>query len=308
MILGLELPALATFGLVLAAWSFGVVLVMRRRDAQHRRLRERLGEDDGSPLSTESLAAARASVRAFLDRLETRAGWRLPAWSMLLIVGGAALVAGLVCAAWTGRALPGVVAVAVVVTAAWWDTSRRSLARAEQLERQLVDALELISHGLGAGRALPEVFGVVARETPAPIGPVFARVLREHASGLRQADALRGAAERTGSAGLRLLANALAIRVHGGGDPANVTAELAGVLRERQRVDRGARSAAARLELSARLLVALPVLCLAALHALRPDYASALFAPGAGLSLLALAGLALLLAWFSLHRGFTGRV
>jgi len=307
---------LSTFGLVLALWTGAVMLWSRQRRERREQLRARLAEGGSAAAAGRRLRLWHEGEEAFtivpgvpaptlrlrLERLRADAGWRSPARNVLLGALALAAAAGAVTALWSGRLAPAVVVFAAVLLAFWWLTQRRILARDNLFERQLVDALELCSRALRAGHPLSGAFQLLAGEIPAPVGTVFAEINQQQAMGLGLQEALQRAAERTKSGDMKLFAASLAIHIQAGGNLADVMETLAGVIRERMRLNRRFRTLVAQTEFSKRILIVMPFLLFGLLNAISPDYTSTLYATGPGLVLLTVAAAGVLLGWLVMNR------
>jgi tight adherence protein C len=74
---------------------------------------------------------------------------------------------------------------------------QKAYDRAEQLRRELPDAIDLMTISVEAGLGFDASVQQVARNTTGPLAEEFARMLREMQLGQGRADALRGLADRT---------------------------------------------------------------------------------------------------------------
>ena len=308
---------LSTFGLVLALWCVVVLVWRQRGDERRARVVARLAEGREHPEGARRLSlwhgGEQAStivpgipgapgLRARLERVGVAAGWSAPASTVALAVLLVAAGVGLALVFLSARVVPGYVGFAAVVAVFWWATHRRILARDSLFERQLVDALDLSSRALRAGHPLSSAFQILAQEIPAPVGAVFAEILQSQAMGMGLEQALERAAGRTKSSDMKLFSAALSIHLRAGGNLADVMATLAGVIRERMRLNRRFRSLVAQTEFSKRILIVLPFLLLGILSAISPSYTSALYDTTAGLMMLTVAGAGVLLGWFVMSR------
>jgi tight adherence protein C len=81
--------------------------------------------------------------------------------------------------------------------------------RTEQLQRELPDALDLLTISVEAGLAFDAALSQVARNSTGPLAEEFFRVLQEMQIGLGRADALRALGERTDLPELRTFVTAM---------------------------------------------------------------------------------------------------
>jgi tight adherence protein C len=74
---------------------------------------------------------------------------------------------------------------------------QRAYDRTEQLQRELPDAIDLLTISVESGLGFDAATAQVARNTTGPLSGEFARMLQEMQIGKSRGDALRGLAERT---------------------------------------------------------------------------------------------------------------
>lgn len=86
---------------------------------------------------------------------------------------------------------------------------QRAYDRAEQLQRALPDAIDLLTISVEAGLGFDAALLQVARHTDGPLADELARALREMQLGQSRAQALRGVAERTDVPDLRTFVSAM---------------------------------------------------------------------------------------------------
>ena len=183
-----------------------------------------------------------------LDRVRRRldlAG-NPPGWDVDRVVGLRAL--GLLAGAVGGLVLPplaggGLRAVALTVlglaAAGWFGPSlwlyQVGYDRKERLQRELPDAVDLLTISVEAGLAFDAALAQVARNTDGPLGQELFRVLQEMQIGTGRIAALRALSERTDLEDLRVFVGAL-VQAEGFGVP------IADVLRVQSREMRVKRS------------------------------------------------------------------
>ncbi len=254
--------------LVGAAWeAFGVLLRLPLIDAIERLLRpaRAAGRDGRAPRGPERRRLAAVTIATL-----AAGGWMLagPVLSISLAAGGPAAAAGLVR---TRRVR--------------WQ--RRAARGAGPAARALADALS-------AGYALPRAIEVVACDG-AVEGPAR-ELLSEAAAGLALGQSVAAAldrlAARAATAGWSALTAAILVQRQTGGDLARLLRDLADAVERGERVDADARSASAQARLTARIVLALPVLGCALAELVAPGAMAAILAdPLARILVLAAAGL-----------------
>ncbi len=181
------------------------------------------GERVLDPLSARALALGRrltgsGTADRFHRKLELAGnppGWTVDRVISSKVIGaGAGVLMGLLVisvAGWgTGVKL---VVLAAIIALGFFGPNlylyQKAYERQERIQKELADALDLLTISVESGLAFDAALQQVAANTDGPLGEEFARVLREMQIGQGRAVALRGLAERTNLADLRSLVSAL---------------------------------------------------------------------------------------------------
>lgn len=168
---------------------------------------------------------------------------------------------------------------------------RRSL----KLSSQLPDALEMMVRSLRAGHGLNAAFRLVAQEMPLPVAMEFGRCFEEQRLGVSTKDAVRNMAERVpDNTDLKIFAVSVIIQHDTGGNLVEILEQIGTTIRDRFKFYGKLRALTVEAKLSAVVLGALPLLCLAFVVMLRPSYLVPLVRDPIGQAMVA-GGLAL---WF----------
>jgi tight adherence protein B len=216
-----------------------------------------------------------ASLFSFdrLRALRVQSGLVTPMSRFLTITTGVAL-AMVLFAAWHGLPLL-YGAIALIPLACALPLIVLRFMRGRRLKRfgaQLPEALELITRGLKAGHPVPVAIAMVAREMADPIGTEFGVVADEVTYGSDLVSALHSMYSRVGQDDLPLFVTAVSIQSTSGGNLREILDGLASVIRERGKLRRKVKSISTEGRMSAYILTAVPVLLMAAILALMPDY------------------------------------
>jgi len=192
--------------------------------------------------------AATGWLRRWLDYAGNPVGWPLEriletqglGLTVLAILGGLVGLAGKGVAGAVVGALIGAVAGFALPPILVYDAGIR---RQQRIERDLPDALDLLTLSVEAGLGFDAALAQVATTMPGPLAGEIARVLHEMQMGVRRADALRGLAARTRVLQLRTTATAVMQAGELGIPIANVLREQANEMRlvRRQRAEEQAR-------------------------------------------------------------------
>ncbi len=155
----------------------------------------------------------------------------------------------------------------------WW----RRRSRFNKFEKQLPDALELISRALRSGHSLSSGLNVVSSEMQAPISTEFRHVYDEQNLGISMEQALRNMLIRVPNMDLQFFVTAVAIQRQAGGDLAEILNKISYIVRERFKILGQVKALTGEGRISGVVLMGLPVVLFFAVYYLNPDYVMLLF-------------------------------
>ncbi len=158
--------------------------------------------------------------------------------------------------------------------------------RFNKFEQELPEALDLMVSALRAGHSLVSALGLVANESPEPIGGEFRICFDEQNYGLELRAAMENLVTRVPLQDLRIAVTAILIQKESGGNLAEVLDKTAYVIRERFRLRRQVRVHTAQGRLTGWILSFLPVVLGIALYLINPDTMSLLWKRDIGIKLL----------------------
>jgi len=164
--------------------------------------------------------------------------------------------------------------------------ARMRARRFLKFEEGLPPALDLMVSGLRGGHSLPAAMGLIARESPAPIGPEFRICFDEQNYGVEMRAALESLAVRVPIQDVRIIITAILIQKETGGNLAEVLEKCSHVIRERFRLKKEIRVKTAQGRLTGWILSVLPVGLGTVLYLLRPDIISLLWTRPLGVKML----------------------
>lgn len=144
-------------------------------------------------------------------------------------------------------------------------------------ERQLGDALMVISNGLRAGFSFPQALDNVAKDLADPIRAEFKSVVRELQLGGDMETALTKVATRMNSDDMKLLATAVVVQQQVGGNLAEILDTISQTIRERLSIKRSVRTLTAQGRISGKIIGFLPIVLLIILSVLNPTYMQPFF-------------------------------
>lgn len=161
----------------------------------------------------------------------------------------------------------------------------RKNQRLATFERQLPEALELVSRALRAGHAFSVGLKMVGEEAADPIGKEFRRVFDEVSMGVALPQALENMTHRVDSVDLRFFMTSVLVQRETGGNLAEIIDSLAGLIRQRFELQLRVKALSAEGRMSAVVLFGLPIVVGIALFKMNPDYMGLLFTDPIGQNL-----------------------
>lgn len=164
----------------------------------------------------------------------------------------------------------------------YWLKSQR-MAR---FERQLPEALELVSRALKAGHAFSVGLKLVGDEAADPIGVEFRRVFDEVSMGIALPQALQNMTDRLHCVDLRFFVTSVLVQRETGGNLSEIIDSLAGLIRKRFELHLKVRALSAEGRFSGFILFGLPIVVGLLLYKMNPDYMGVLFTDPMGQNLV----------------------
>ena len=174
--------------------------------------------------------------------------------------------------------------------------------RRERLQKQLPEALDLISRALKAGHAFVGGIKLVSEEFDDPLGPEFGEMLEEINYGVSTQVALKNLAKRVDCNEIKYFVVGVILQRETGGNLAELMDTLALLIRERFKFDGKVRTLSAEGKLSAVVLVCLPFSIIAYLKLSQPEYMNLLFTDPIGRVMAAVAGIMMIIGIFVMKK------
>ena len=215
-------------------------------------------------------------------------------------VAGIAVVAGLVGLLLGGPVVALVLAASVCLAVKLY-VGRTKAKRQAAFADQLPDVLQLVTTALRSGYGITQALESVSEEAEEPARSEFAHVLVEARLGRDLSDSMRALAQRMENIDLEWVVSAIDINRETGGNLSEVLQRVSETIRERDRLARQVRTLTAEGRLSARILIAMPLLMLLWQWRASPDN-FALLTHGAGLVCLIIAGILMIIGSVWVHK------
>jgi len=209
---------------------------------------------------------------------------------LLLVKGGPLALVGAMGGAVGGFMLP-----------ALYVRLRRS-RRIAAINRQLAEALTLISNALRSGFAFTQAVELAARQIGPPLQDEFDYYLRDSSLGARPEDALQAMVERSGSVDVEMAVTSILIQRTTGGNLSEVLDNVAETIRERDRLRGEIKALTAQQRMTGNILSVYPIALAGLFFIISPSLISLLWKDEAGLAMLAAAGTLQLIGVISIKR------
>jgi len=302
------ITALAAMFMALAVilGILGLYLVTRAEDPGMRRLRHIKEGRRQQPMPALILRRHVSGVPVldiFLARRERaaqlaleleRAGLRVPvahfvAIRLFLVV--VALLLGIIVGGGPLGLLAGVMGGIVGYMAPAFYLRFLQSRRLRKIEKQLPEALSIMSNALRAGFGFFQAMEAAARRLPPPLGPELARTLQDANLGASVEDALRGLVERCRSYDLELVVTAVLVQREVGGNLSEILDNTAQTIRERERIRGEIRTITTMQRWEGNVAALVPVALAAILLLANRQYIGVMLEEPIGRVLLVLAGI-----------------
>ncbi len=237
-----------------------------------------------------------------LDRMLVQAGSKQLVAGLLALCGGA-LALALLLALVLRLPFPGVLAAAAAGAGLpLLRLNRAREARLAQFERQLPDALDMMSRAIRAGHAFPTALKLVADEVAAPLGEEFKAAFDEVNFGVAMGDALGSLAGRVPSMDLQYFVVAVLIQRESGGNLTELLSSISAIVRDRQKLAGQVRVLSAEGRISAWVLCLLPFGAGAMMTAANPQTMSVLWTDPAGRKMLGAAAVMMVVGVLAIRK------
>lgn len=148
---------------------------------------------------------------------------------------------------------------------------RRVRSRANALNSQVVETLEVVASSLRSGFGFVQSLELAAQEQSEPIAAELRQCIREINLGSGTDDALERLVERTGDMELELAVNAVVIQRRVGGDLSEVLGNIAAMIRDRIRVRGEIHTLTAQARMSSWIVGLLPIALAGVMTMMQPD-------------------------------------
>ncbi|MCP4936248.1 MAG: type II secretion system F family protein [bacterium] len=249
--------------------------------------RRKVVQDVLEELDTRQKENAKVSMRQRLSQ----AGLSISPFVFYLISAVNAVILGAITYMFVGESIAPFAAGAASFTGGIglprWVIKFLSARRQRKFVDQLANAIDIIVRGVKTGLPLNDCIGIIAAESPAPLGQEFAKIVEEQRIGVTLAQGIERMYERVPLQEVSFLSIVISIQSAAGGNLAEALQNLSNVLRERKKLEGKVRAFSQEAKSSAAIIGSLPVLVMGAVYMSKPDYIMILFDERSGNMMLA---------------------
>jgi tight adherence protein B len=249
---------------------------VRTAQAEQASNRRRQVADTLKELEQKQKQREKLSMRTRLER----AGLDLTPRSFWIV----SVVAGLVLGAVTYVSLPGMnplISVAVAFVGALglprWMVGRLIKRRQSKFLDEFANSIDVVVRGVKSGLPLNECLNIIARESPSPIKEEFKEVVEQQRVGIPLGECFERMMSRMPLPEVNFFAIVISIQQQAGGNLSEALGNLAGVLRDRKRMQAKVKALSAEAKASAGVLACLPFAVMMMVYFSTPGYIKILF-------------------------------
>ena len=149
--------------------------------------------------------------------------------------------------------------------------------RMKKFSLEFPNAIDVIVRGIKSGLPVHDCFKIIARESPAPLGPEFQKLVEGLGVGLTLSQALDKMFERMPTPELRFFSIVIAIQQKTGGNLAEALGNLSTVLRSRRLMAEKIKALSSEAIASAGIIAALPPVVMILVMLSSPGYMMTMF-------------------------------
>lgn len=167
---------------------------------------------------------------------------------------------------------------------------------------QLPQALDLLSSDLRAGLDVQTGIKHLSEEFPAPLGEEFAKVVVEINLGLSLSEALNNLSKRINTMDVQILCTGIIINRELGGNLSELIGSIADTVRERFRLKGMIKALTAESQMSAMLLIFLPIGLFILLNVMAPSTYNSFISDPTGQGILIGCALSMIIGYFIMQK------
>jgi tight adherence protein B len=174
--------------------------------------------------------------------------------------------------------------------------------RMKKFSSEFANAVDVIVRGIKSGLPVHDCFKIIGRESPAPLGPEFQRLVEGMGVGLTLPQALDKMYERMPTPELKFFSIVIAIQQKTGGNLAEALSNLSAVLRARRMMGEKIKALSSEATASAGIIGSLPPAVMILVTMTTPAYMMVLFTDPRGQFMLFVAAAMMSLGVFVMKK------
>jgi tight adherence protein B len=182
-----------------------------------------------------------------------------------------------------------------------WRLRRAAARRMFRFEEQFPSCLEFISRSMRAGHGLSVAMELIPSEFEEPLRGEFKRVYEEHSLGMPLEGALRKLGVRAPLLSVQFFVCAVTLQKRTGGNLAEILDKLAGIIRERFKLQQRVKVISAHGKMTATALTLIPAAVASLMWVVNPRYMQFFLRDGSG-PWLALSAVAMQMVGYAIIR------
>jgi tight adherence protein B len=155
---------------------------------------------------------------------------------------------------------------------------------------EFANAIDVIVRGVKSGLPLNECLKIISTESPSPIREEFTEIVEQQRVGVPLSEAFDRMMTRLPLPEVKFFSIVIGIQQQAGGNLSEALGNLAGVLRDRKKMQAKVKALSAEAKASAYVLGALPFIVMTMVYLTTPDYIGILFRTKVGNFVLLCAG------------------
>jgi tight adherence protein B len=183
-----------------------------------------------------------------------------------------------------------------------WVVGFLAKRRTKKFTESFSDAIDVIVRGIKSGLPVNDCLKIIARESPAPLGPEFQSLVENVGMGMTMEQGLEKMFMRMPTSELRFFTIVLAIQQKTGGNLAEALGNLSAVLRARKLMREKVKALSSEATASAMIIGALPPGVIMLIQVSSPSYMSAMYTDPRGHLMLLGGALWMSTGIFVMHR------
>ncbi len=170
-----------------------------------------------------------------------------------------------------------------------WVLNFLTKGRAKKMVHQFGDGIDIIVRGVRSGLPLNECLQIIAKESPAPLGPEFKILTDNLKMGMTTDRALQAFYKRVPMQEVNFFVIVLTIQAKAGGNLSEALANLSGVIRSRRMMREKIKALSSEAKASAMIIACLPFAVTVMVYLTTPEYIMELFIKPTGHMILGMA-------------------